>query len=217
MQMHGWGRSPRLQDRCQRGQRVNPRMAPFGRAMSSCRWAALMVHRGAWCAFTATATKSKSRLFLQNNSFLVNKQTFLEKLHSLQLSHPSQCLDTCSNPLKTCHGIKSLPPNTCYNLHEQHYMMPEVSRTRESHPSWHGFASSINLAGGIRGCSSPPWTPLVSTKGNSVSWQKPAHLTSTEFTQKNTKERSYHMYLELTSNAFCLARLFQQTCKRDVG
>jgi len=73
MQMHGWGRSPRLQDRCQRGQRVNPRMAPFGRAMSSCRWAALMVHRGAWCAFTATATKSKSRLFLQNNSFLVNK------------------------------------------------------------------------------------------------------------------------------------------------
>ena len=179
------------------------------------------MHRGTWCALTATATKSKSKLFLQNNSFLVNKQTFLEKLHSLQLGHLSPYLDTCSNPLKTHHGIKSLPPNTCHNLREQRCAMPEVSSSREPQPSWHGFTSSINLAGG-------GWSEAAAPhRGPHLCLQRgllcPGCCQSQHISQalnlhkRTTTRRSYRRYLELTLCGSCLARLFQQTCKRDAG
>lgn len=96
-------------------------MSPFGKAISRCCWAALKVHRGAWSVYVDShSNKKQSKLFLQNNSFLTNKQILLDKLHSLQLGHLPQSLCTHLNPLKICHGTKSLPPSTCHNLSEKH-------------------------------------------------------------------------------------------------
>lgn len=91
----------------------------------------------------------------------------------------SQHTDTCSNPLETCHAVKSLPPNTCHNPCEQRHAMPKASTSHEPHPSRHSCTSSANLAG--RGWGSPLGTPFVAAEGNCVPWllSKPAHFTST--------------------------------------
>lgn len=61
-------------------------------------WAALKVCREAWsvCSLLQQKKKkSKGKLYPQNNSVLVNKETLLKKLHSSLLAHLSQYLETC--------------------------------------------------------------------------------------------------------------------------
>lgn len=130
------------------------------------------------------SNKRQERALSPKQQFLSKQVGISGKTALFAMRSLSQYLDTCSNPLKTRHAVKSLPPHTCHNLCEQHRAMPKAPTSREAHPSWHGCTSRTSRAGRVRGWGSPPGTPLVSAEGNSVPWllSKPAHFTSTALT-----------------------------------
>lgn len=89
------------------------------------------------CAHSYSSKGQEQALSLKPQ-FLSKQIDISGKTALLATRSLSQHSDTCSNPLKTCHAVKSLPPNTCCNLCEQHPEHPPHVSPIPASPTWLG-------------------------------------------------------------------------------